>query len=212
MSKSWQELTIAFSGIVLAAKQVAQLAKTGYLKTDDFETSVRSLFERNPASTLATYGSEVNLVDAMLELETLLNHHKDPKNADLLRYVLGILHLQKKLSKRKEMLYVIGTRLEKAEHQATHFGVTHDNVIGNIADIYTDTLSKFPYRIQVTGDAAYLQQTRVASQIRVLLLSAIRSATLWRQLGGSRWQLLLYRSQMAKTAHELHLSYKQPVH
>lgn len=212
MSKSWHELTIAFSGIVLAAKQVAQLAKTGYLKSDDFETSVNSLFIRNPETTEATYGSGTNLVDALKELENLLNHHRDPKNADLLRYVLGILHLQKKLSKRKEMLYVIGNRLEKAEHQAKHFGATHENVIGNLADIYLETLSKFPYRIQVTGEAAYLQQARVAAQIRVLLLAAVRSATLWRQLGGSRWQLLIYRNQMAKTAHELHLAFKQPVH
>ncbi|WGO96829.1 high frequency lysogenization protein HflD [Saccharophagus degradans] len=209
MSKSWRELTIAFAGIVLATKQVAQLAKTGYLKTDEFETSVRSLFERNPVSTEATYGSGHNLAEAFEELEKLLNNHRDPRNADLLRYVLGVLHLQKKLIKRKEMLYVIGNRLEKAETQAQHFGITHDNVISNIAEIYTDTLSKFPYRIQVTGEATYLQQTRVASQIRVLLLAAIRSATLWRQLGGSRWQLLLYRNQMAKHAHELYLEFKR---
>lgn len=43
------------------------------------------------------------------------------------------------------------------------------------------------------GDYNYLQQARIANQIRALLLAAIRSATLWRQVGGSRWQLLLQR-------------------
>jgi high frequency lysogenization protein len=47
------------------------------------------------------------------------------------------------------------------------------------------------------GDHNYLQQTRIASQIRALLLSAIRSAMLWRQVGGNRWQLLLQRKALA---------------
>lgn len=197
---SWRELTFAFGGVVHAARQVAQLAKTGYLNTDQFEVSVNSLFQRNPQNTEEVLSGGAHMDEAFEVLRELLNNHRDVRNSDVLRYTLGIVHLQKKLSRRKEMLYVIGNRLEQAEKQAHHFGVTHDNVIGNIADVYTDTLSKFPYRIQVTGEYSYLQQPRVANQVRVLLLAGIRSATLWRQLGGTRLHLLFYRKPMAEAA------------
>lgn len=96
------------------------------------------------------------------------------------------------------MLDEIGERLEKARHQLDHFGPSHDNLIANLADIYTQTISTFQFRIQVLGEYQYLQQNRVANQVRVLLFAAIRSATLWRQLGGSRWQLLLQRKHIVE--------------
>ena len=135
-------------------------------------------------------------------LVELIRNHRAPKNADILRYVLGVMHLQRRLSRRSEMLYIIGNRLESANKQVEHFGVSHDNVIANLAEIYTDTISKLPYRIQVTGEFEYLQQARVANQVRVLLLAAIRATTLWRQNGGSRWQLIFNRSKLANEASE----------
>jgi high frequency lysogenization protein len=54
-------------------------------------------------------------------------------------------------------------------------------------------------RIQVKGNAIYLQQPNVAERIRCLLFSAIRSAVLWRQLGGRKYHLLFYRKALIKT-------------
>lgn len=196
LEKSWHNLAIALAGTLQAIKLVEQLAKTGYLQTELFETAIRSLLEQNPSSTESVFGSTKNLRDGLELLEQLLRNHRDPRNADVLRYLLGIIHLQKKLSRRKDLLYVIGNRMEKAQAQVEHFGYTHDNVIANIADVYTDTISKFQFRIQVVGEYHYLQQQRVANQVRALLLCSIRAATLWRQVGGSRWQLLFYRSKL----------------
>jgi len=42
----------------------------------------------------------------------------------------------------------------------------------------------------------YLQQSTNAARIRALLLAGIRSARLWRQLGGHRWQLLFSRRKL----------------
>lgn len=196
MQRSWRNIALALAGTAQCSIQVEQLAKTGYLKTELFETAVSSLLTQNPESADAVYGQVSAVREGLEALDAMLHNHRDPKHADALRYILGILHLQKRLSKRREMLHVIGNRLEKVRQQVTHFGQTHDNVIANIADIYTETISKFPYRIQVTGEFNYLQQPRVASQIRTLLLAGIRSATLWRQVGGARWQLLLQRKKL----------------
>ena len=203
MEKSWRNQAIALAGALQSIKLVEQLAKTGYLKTEPFETAVKSLLVQSPDTTESVFGGAQNLRDGLELLDQLLSNHRDPRNADVLRYLLGVLHLQKKLSRRSEVLYIIGTRMEKVETQVEHFGYTHDNVVGNIADIYSDTISKFQYRIQVTGEYHYLQQPRVANQVRTLLLCAIRAATLWRQIGGSRWQLLFYRSRLAEATTEL---------
>jgi high frequency lysogenization protein len=66
-----------------------------------------------------------------------------------------------------------------------------------MADLYSQTLSTFRYRIQVNGDYNFLQQQRIANQIRALLLAAVRSAILWRQVGGNRWHFLLNRKHIA---------------
>ena len=42
----------------------------------------------------------------------------------------------------------------------------------------------------------HLQQPNNAAKIRALLLTGIRAARLWRQLGGHRWQLLFSRRKL----------------
>ena len=203
MSRSWRNIVISLAGICQATHLVDQLAKTGYLKTEEFEVAVKSLCNQNPDSTESVFGSAAKLRLGLENLIELLNNHRAPKNTYVLRYVLGVIHLQKRLMRNREMLEIIGTRIETANRQAEHFGISHDNVIANIAEIYTDTISKLPYRIQVSGDHNYLQQQRVANQVRVLLFAGIRATMLWRQNTGSRWQLLFYRKQIAETAQSL---------
>ncbi|MFL0808937.1 MAG: high frequency lysogenization protein HflD [Agarilytica sp.] len=206
---TWRNIAIALAGAAQAVSTVEQLAKTGYLKSDDFETAVHSLFAQSPESTEAVFVDIPHLNNGLEVLLELLKHHRNPKNTDLLRYILGVMHIQKRLSRRKDLLHVIGNRLEKAATQAEHFSPTHDNVVSNIAEVYTDTISRFQYRIQVMGEYTYLQQPRVAGQIRVLLLAAIRAITLWRQVGGTRWQLILYRSKVTEAAEALYRESRQ---
>lgn len=206
VSKNWNDLSIALAGLFQATGLVEQLAKTGYVPSDAYRTNIESLFELNPENTLAVYGNNVaNLHFGLTLLHDILRPGKEGqlRHADALRYSLGILHLQKKLAGRKDMLGVIGSRLTTAAQQAEHFSSTHDNVIANLGGLYSETISTFRFRIQVTGDYNYLQQQRIAHQVRALLLSGIRAATLWRQLGGNRWQLLFNRKKVADCVEQL---------
>ena len=197
-------MALALAGIAQALEQVEHIAKTGYVKTAELDVAINSLFATDPESTLAVYGnSPRNLLCGLELLQNLLTNYRNSRYSDLLRYLVGILHIQKKLRGKKDLLKIIGVRLAQAELQTQHFHPSHDNVIRNIAGIYTDTISKFQYRIQVTGNYNYLQQDRVANQIRTLLLAAIRSATLWRQLGGTRWHFLFYRKELRDATDEL---------
>lgn len=204
MQNSWRERSLAMAGIAQAVDLVDQLARTGYLNTRDFETCVHSLFQQNPANIDEVYGGVQNLKRGLEVLLRLLAEKKSlDRGNQIVGYGLGAIHLQQRLGKTPRMLNRIGERLEQAKNQLEHFGMTHDNVIANLADIYTETLSTFPFRIQVAGEYQYLQQQRVANQIRVLLFAAIRSATLWRQVGGNRWQLLFHRKKVIEAAQQL---------
>ncbi len=55
----------------------------------------------------------------------------------------------------------------------------------------------------VKGEEKFLSQTNNANKIRALLLSGIRSAVLWRQVGGNRWQLLLKRKYFVSEANRI---------
>jgi len=65
-------------------------------------------------------------------------------------------------------------------------------------------LSTLQRRIQVKGNAIYLQQPGVAERIRCLLFAAVRSAYLWRQLGGKRYHLLFWRGALIKALKNHH--------
>jgi len=44
------------------------------------------------------------------------------------------------------------------------------------------------------------------NRIRACLLAGIRSAILWRQVGGTKWQLLFFRRRIFDTAQHLYNS------
>lgn len=200
---SKRDQALALAGAMQAIGLVEQLAKTGYLKTDEFRSCIESLFATNPKSCEDVFGSVSALQYGAERLESLFSGLRSAENSDVLRYLFGVMHLQKKLKRKSEVMSVIGARLEKTQRQAEHFDTIHDSVIANIADIYSDTISTFRYRIQVTGEFSYLQQARIAQQIRALLLAAIRAITLWDQLGGKRWQLVLYSQKIIAASREI---------
>jgi high frequency lysogenization protein len=203
MSNPWNDRTTALAGIFQAAVLVQRLATTGHVDNTALQTAIHSLFEQNPNNIADVYGDIQSLQTGLERLSNTLKRHNTPEGHDIVRYVMGILHLQKKLMKQPEMLERISQRLQKSQQQAELFEPTHDNVIASLADIYTGTISTFSFRIQVTGDYNYLQQARIGNQIRVLLFAGIRSAILWRQLGGNRLQVIMKRKAIIASADEL---------
>ena len=79
----------------------------------------------------------------------------------------------------------------------------HENVIANLADIYSNTLSQIPPKIMVAGESNFLNNPSNANKIRALLLAGVRAAVLWSQTGGGRWQVLFKRKQFVQAAREL---------
>lgn len=191
------EQVIALGAVFEAALQVDKLARSGQYVEGSTQCLIRSIFERNPDDVKQIYGgSFLPLRQGMLALEAMLERDTAALQREALRYVMNLLALERQLAKRDDMLAVLGQRLDQVEKQTEHFGLLHDNVMAGLGSTYQDTLSTLRLRIQVHGDMRYLQQPDTANQIRALLLAGIRSARLWRQLGGHRWQMLLSRRKL----------------
>ncbi|MFA0812109.1 high frequency lysogenization protein HflD [Microbulbifer epialgicus] len=199
---NWRDQALALAGIFQSATLVERLAKTGTAPQAQLETGVHSLFQLNPDRTEDVFDGAKNLLPGLQVSKQLLQSRQHPEYTDCLRYALSVLYLQRQLSKKSDLLSIIGSRLEKAKVQAEHFAPTHENVFSNLAGIYSDTLGTFRFRIQVLGDFNFLQQQRVANQIRSMLFAGVRAATLWRQLGGRRLHLLFQRKKLLHATNE----------
>lgn len=199
-----QERLIALAGIFEAAALVDRIAKTNQAQEAPVACLLNSLLIRNPKNTLEVYGGDhFNLRNGLKMLAGALERNPVELPREALRYSVGIMELQKQLAKRPDMLELIGQRLTSIEQQAQLFGIAHDNVVSAFAALYQETLSTFKLRLQIHGEMQFLQNPRNAERIRALLLAGIRSATLWRQLGGNRWQLFFSRRKILKDAYAL---------
>jgi high frequency lysogenization protein len=194
-----QEQLIALGGVFEAAVLVDRIAKTGQVAESSLSCMLGSLLIRDPRDTLEVFGGDdAELREGYRMLASALERDPGSLQREPLRYALSMLGLERQLTKRVEMLELIGRRLPQIQSQVEHFGIAHENVIAASGALYQDTLSTLRQRIQVNGDTRHLQQASNASKIRALLLAGIRSARLWRQLGGHRWQLVFSRRKLLK--------------
>ncbi|MFN9525717.1 MAG: high frequency lysogenization protein HflD [Pseudomonadaceae bacterium] len=199
-----QEQLVALGAVFEAAVLADKIARTGQVSEASMGCMLGSLLVRDPKSTLDVYGGDdLNLRDGYRALISSLERNPSALQREPLRYALAMIGLERQLDKRSDMLQVMGSRLDQIQQQVEHFGLVHDNVIAACGGLYQDTISTFRQRIQVHGDMRFLQQPNNAAKIRALLLAGIRSARLWRQLGGHRWQLVFSRSKLLKELYEL---------
>lgn len=202
------EQTLALAGIAQAAYMVRQLAHHGVAAGEKFEVAVESLFVTDPRTTVQVYGSVRNLNLGLQVLQEIIDGNSAVYSADeVMKYIMGMLYLQNRLMKRKQMLKQISVTLEQLKHRYSELPRANNEVlIRQLAKLYQDTISTLSYRIQVKGDMQRLQNEYTAARIRVLLFAGIRSAVLWEQRGGKRWQLLFQRKSISRNINRLLLS------
>ena len=199
-AKPTRDQAMALAGVFQACHLVDQLATTGDASPEQMKVCISALLNQDPESIEDLYGSEQNLESGADALTLLLGEHKGSElySGITLVYALSILSIERQLNSRPVMLKNIAEGIDSAARQAEHFSVIHDNVFANIASLYQQTISTLRQRIQVKGNPIYLQQPGVAERIRCLLFAAVRSAFLWRQLGGKRYHLLVYRKALIR--------------
>ena len=207
MTYTITDRTIALAGIFQAAQLVQQIANTGNTDEQAMATCLQSLLKINVENAKDAYeGSENLAIGFRTLIEQLggqIKANGGKRDLYISKYTAGIMVLERRLSKNPDMLKAISSGIERASNQAEHFSLMHDNVIASLAHVYSETISTIKPRIMVQGEHVYISNSNLANQIRAVLLSAIRAAVLWRQCGGTRWQLLLQRRAIVEEAKRL---------
>lgn len=194
--KTLSNQTIALAGIAQAVYLVQRLARTGTAPGDDLEACVASIFKINADSVADVYGGLGSIKTGLQILKQQLGGGTDAIDGELARYAATVVVLEGKLNELPRMQQAIREGVERISAKAAHFGLVHDNVFVGLADVYQQNISELRPRVMVQGEPSYLNNPDVANRVRTLLLAGIRSAVLWRQCGGRRWKVLMYRRRM----------------
>ena len=193
MQHTKRDQTLSLAGIYQASSLVKQIANEGKANNAQVESSIETLFRFDADNVEDVYGSIAGVSHGLKTLQQHLSD-KSSQDIDITKYVISLTMLERKLAGKKHVLEEISKRLNKIESQFDFFSLNHENTYAKLGQIYKDTISTLGPKIIVTGEQIYLNNDNNANKIRALLLAGIRSAVLWRQCGGSRWQFLFGRN------------------
>ncbi len=212
----WEWQIVALAAVAQSAALVTKLAVHGNASQTELLASVNPLLVLNPRSEDDVYPNLGHLNLGLRTLHDIFKQVRAPENADVVRYTLGMLLLSNKLETNAAMQDRIRSALQSVqplqlipenatpwrmgESEKSDEQLRQEQTFEQLATLYQDTISTLPHRIHVQGQMDYLQNEYVANRVRSLLLAGIRSAILWRQLGGRRWRLLFYRKRVQETA------------
>ena len=195
--------TLALAGIFQAVYLVQQVARQGLADALMVEDTLQTLFVTDPQDVPAVFGGVAKLRRGLGVLVDQLGADSERRDIELTRYLIALLHLERKLTGKPAMLDTIANGLERSRRQLQHYPIVHGNVLAGLADIYVNTISTLTPRIIVAGEQGFLAQEENAARVRALLLAAIRAAVLWDQCCGSRMQLLFRRRRFLASAQGL---------
>lgn len=194
-----QDRLTALAGLYQAVACVNRIARTGSADTAVMEPCIYSLLQVNADSVAAVFGPPGAVANGARQIVAQLTGQPE-RDLGLTRYAVSVLKLERNLSGRPATLERIGQGIAGAQAKLEHFAPLHTNLIAHFADLYSESLSQLEPRILVRGDSLHLRNPENQSRIRALLLAAVRSAMLWRQVGGNRWQLLFGQKHLLQEA------------
>ncbi len=191
-----EQRVLALAGLAQALKQVRRIAETGQADAAVLSTALDSVFRIDAASPEDVYGGRQALVPGLM----LLREYFGNQGSDNLlpRLALSVIQLERRFVAHKQIAGDVRDGILDIRPKADELGHTHPEVLSALGALYADTVSHLRPKVMVQGNPHYLGQADVVAEIRAVLLAALRSAVLWRQMGGSLWDFLLRRQQMLK--------------
>jgi len=137
---------LALAGVFQSAELVAKLATEGYITDVQLSAAMLALLNQNPETVHSLYGPASDIELGVSSMREMIND-RSQGSTDVMRYVIGIMYLARRLTADSVRIKQVGEGIANAQRQADHFSVTHDNVIANVAGLYTDTVSTIKGRI-----------------------------------------------------------------
>jgi high frequency lysogenization protein len=195
--------TLALAGVFQASELVRQAASHGTWSGYAASSSLRSLFTLESESTQDIYGGRQHV---RLGAETMLCVLQgESRYTDALRYSVGLLQIERKFNRSGRLQERVGSRLEEisCDYVELEQHEREDLQAHDVSRLYSETISTLTPRLVVNGKPQYLKNERTVDWIRTLLLAGLRSAVLWKQLGGGRFELMFGRKKIIREAQSL---------
>jgi high frequency lysogenization protein len=192
---------IALAGVYQACRMVRDLATRGSTDAAAADTSLSSIFRIDADSAADVFGG---LSGLRLGFEQLIEQLDDgTRDIASTQLVLGVIRLARRVERNAALGETLRSGIASIERQVALVGTVHADVQARLAALYCETLSLVRPRIVVHGNPAQLGNPRNVEKIRAMLLAGVRSAVLWRQVGGRQFRLLLKRREYAMLARGL---------
>lgn len=192
---------LALAGLAQALAQVRRIADTGQANADVLATALDSVFRIDAGSAAQVYGGAQPLRPGLLLLRDYFEGAMPDEQ--LPRLALAVMQLERKFVRDAEMAARVQTGIRAQSDAAQRLGSTHPDVLNALGALYAETLSHLRPRVLVQGNPHYLGQAPVVAEVRAVLLAAVRSAVLWRQLGGNLLDFLLRKRDMGAAVRAL---------
>lgn len=196
-----KDRVLALAGLLQSIRLVQQMANNGEAETQPLAACIDSLFRFEAESTEAVYGGVRALEPGLRRVIAQLDG--SDRDTTQTRMAMNVLHLERRFIARPDAVEQVRRRLEETRRDRQPWEPTHPAVLSRLGELYAELISPLGPRVMVQGNPVYLAQPDVVAEVRATLLAALRSAVLWRQLGGSYWDLMLSRRRMVETAREL---------
>jgi high frequency lysogenization protein len=184
---------LALAGLVQALQQVRRIADTGQADAQILTAALDSVFRIDADSTSGVYGGVSSVRPGLLLLRRYFAN--EARDELLPRLTLAVLQLERRFA-RDAVATKVHDGIVALAPAAQSQGSSHPEVLSALGNLYAQTVSQLRPRVLVKGNPHYLGQPAVVAEIRAVLLAALRSAVLWRQMGGSLWDFLLRRREM----------------
>lgn len=169
MNEQLVNRTMAFAGILQAIAQVQHLARHGELDNAELAASLNTILVTNPDNTADVYQDKIVLQKGY---KLILNQLGDSsqKDVEITRYLVGVLALERKLVRSNSGLGMLAERINQVNRQLHHFAITDEQVIANLASIYSDIISNLGPKIQISGNPVCLQRPIIQQKFALCCL------------------------------------------
>ena len=195
MTMDVRSRVLALAGMLQALKLVRQIADTGHADGEGERNALDSVFRIDAASAEAVYGGNARSLRGGL---LLIRDYFTDRSSDqaLPKLGMSVLQIERRFVADDTVARQVLDGIRRLEGIAERQGSIHPDVISKLGQLYADTISHLRPKVIVQGNPHYLQQADVVAEIRALLLAALRSAVLWRQMGGTMWDFVLRKRAM----------------
>ena len=213
-----QNRALALAGVFQATQLTHMTAITGQQSIGEtgnfyFEQLIKASLNIRPAlntssQTLDFFNQLGDIALGLKTLESSINQpfsttpkSKIPKmpSAKLpMSYAMALLQLEKKVYGNPEYVAIIEKSQQKILRQLSFFdnNYMHPSIIANLAQAYVDTAGQINPRILVRGNAESFKDPNHTNRIRASLFTGLQLAHLWRQLGGSSWNMIFSKRKL----------------